>query len=328
VQAAPILYSFRRCPYAIRARLALAAAGLRPGCDLELREVSLKARPPELMEASPKATVPVLVRPDGAVLDESLAIMRWGLQQNDPHDWLRCGSGVRAVMERQEMELLLNQNDGPLKHHLDRFKYPDRYRGEAIAEHRRAGLAILRQWNARLERGGWLLGDRPSLVDAALLPFVRQFRLADPQGFEAEPALAALQAWLARFLASPELAAVMAEPWGCRRSWHSPGWLYHLALAEEWRAARSEGVYARSTRGLSLQQVGFIHASGANQLEATWRRFYADAGAVVLLHIDPQRLVAAGVPVRLEPAPASGELFPHLYGALPLEAVVLAEAYP
>jgi len=328
VQAAPILYSFRRCPYAIRARLALAAAGRCPGVDLVLREVSLKARPPELREASPKATVPVLVGPDGVVLDESLAIMRWALQHHDPLDWLRSGCGATTAMERQEMDALLKQNDGPFKHHLDRFKYPDRYPGETSREHRRAGVAILRQWNARLEPGGWLLGDRPSLADAALLPFVRQFRLADPQGFEAEPELAALQAWLARFLASPQLAAVMAEPWGCRRSWRSPAWLYHLALAEEWRAARSAGVYTRSTRGLSLQQVGFIHASGADQVEATWRRFYADAGAVVLLHIDPQRLAAAGVPVRLEPAPPSGELFPHLYGALPLEAVVLAEAYP
>jgi glutathione S-transferase len=323
-----ILYSFRRCPYAIRARMALAAAGLRPGIDLELREVSLKARPPELLEASAKATVPVLVRPDGAVLEESLAIMRWALQRHDPHDWLRCGSGPGLAAERDRIEELLGQNDGPFKHHLDRYKYPDRYPGEASSAHRRNGVAILHQWNARLQAGGWLVGDRPSLADAALLPFVRQFGLVDRRRFEAEPGLAALQAWLARFLASPELAAVMEHPWGERRSWRSPGWLYHLALAEEWREARSTGVYQRSTRGLSLQQVGFIHASAAHQVEGTWRRFYADAGAVVLLHIDPRRLASAAVTVRLEPAPGSGELFPHLYGALPVEAVVLAEAYP
>ena len=175
---------------------------------------------------------------------------------------------------------------------------------------------------------GWLLGDGPSLADLALLPFVRQFRLADPAGFDAEPDLGAVRIWLERFLVSPELAGVMEAPWGLRRSWRSPRWLYHLALAEEWHAARRDGVYARSTRGLSLRDVGFIHASQADQLEGTWRRFYADARDVVVLHIDPEQLAEAGVPVRLEPAPGSGELFPHLYGALPLAAVRLVERYP
>lgn len=339
---AAILYSFRRCPYAIRARLALAQAGLRPGAELEVREVNLRARPPELLAASALGTVPVLVLPEaeapetvlpervlpGRVLPESLPIMRWALQRHDPQNWLQQNAGPAL---RQEMEGLLAENDGPFKRHLDRFRYPDRHPGEsggeAREEHRRACLAILEAWNGRLERGGWLLGERPCLADAALLPFVRQFRLTDPAGFDAEPGLAALRLWLHRFLASPELAAVMEEPWGLRRSWRTARWIYHLALAEEWHAARGEGVYTRSTRGLSLDAVGFIHASGADQVEATWQRFYADAGAVVLLSIDPERLAAAGVAVRLEPAPESGELFPHLYGPLPLEAVRLAEPY-
>ncbi|MFM7360624.1 MAG: DUF952 domain-containing protein [Cyanobium sp.] len=325
VEAVPILYSFRRCPYAIRARLALAAAGLRPGHGLELREVSLRAKPPELLAASPRGTVPVLTLRDGSVLDESLDIMSWALQLHDPHDWLRSRADETGEEERTAIAALVAENDGPFKHHLDRFRYPERFPGEASAEHGRAGAAILRAWSDRLERGGWLLGDRSSLADWALLPFVRQFRLADPQGFDREPGLAALRSWLARFLASEELAAVMAEPWAERQVWRSPGWLYHLALRPEWQAARAEGAYRRSTRGLSLQQVGFIHASHCHQLQATWRRFYADAGEVVLLHIDPERLAAAGVPVRLEPAPGSGELFPHLFGALPLEAVVLVE---
>jgi glutathione S-transferase len=370
--AAPILYSFRRCPYAIRARLALAAAGWRPGIHLELREVSLRAKPPELLQASPIGTVPVLVLPavqqtavlppqldaaadvaadaapgaavDAAlVLDQSLAIMRWALE-HPPAAGAAGADGLpgwwagRGGADREAIETLIAENDGPFKHHLDRFKYPDRFPGETSAEHRLAGLAILRGWNERLVRhgggtappaasGGWLLGDRPSLADWALLPFVRQFRLADPQAFDAAPDLGALQGWLQRFLGSPELAAVMEAPWGLRRSWRSPRWLYHLALAEEWRSARRDGVYVRSTRGLTLQQVGFIHASHAHQLDATWRRFYADAGEVVLLHIDPDRLAAAGVPVRLESAPDSGEQFPHLYGPLPLQAVRLAEPF-
>jgi glutathione S-transferase len=136
----------------------------------------------------------------------------------------------------------------------------------------------------------------------------------------------------------------MEPPWGLRQAWRSPQWLYHLALAEEWRQARVVVVYDRSTRGLGLAQVGFIHASYGHQLAATYARFYGDAGPVVLVTIDPQRLEQAGVPVRAEPAapnhqasqPANqqasaagvGELFPHLYGPLPLEAVLAAEPYP
>jgi len=223
----PILYSFRRCPYAIRARLALAAAGLRPGVNLELREVHLQAKPPELLEASAKGTVPVLVLPDGRVLDESLGIMHWALARSDPHRWLG-GWGPAQVAA---MEALITANDGPFKHHLDRFKYPDRYPGEAAGAHRQAGLAILRSWSPRLEPGGWLLGRRPSLADWALLPFVRQFRLVDPAGFDAEPQIEALQAWLGRFLAGPELAAGPAQRSGRRERGaavdHRPpaGWL-------------------------------------------------------------------------------------------------------
>ena len=319
----PILYSFRRCPYAIRARLALAAAGLQPGQNLELREVSLKAKPPELLKASAKGTVPVIVL-GAQVLDESLAIMRWALERCDPLGWLAGWSPAQLA----EMDSLIAANDGPFKHHLDRFKYPDRYPGEAFEAHRQAGLAILRSWSPRLEPGGWLLGDRPSLADWALLPFVRQFRLVDPAGFDAEPQIEALQAWLGRFLASPELAAALDQPWAARAPWRSPGLLYHLALRQEWLAARAAGAYCRSTRGLALESVGFIHLSSAHQVPATASRFYADlpAGAVLLLTIDPKRLAAAGLEVRFELADG-GEPFPHLYGPLPLGAVLRAEPW-
>jgi glutathione S-transferase len=134
---------------------------------------------------------------------------------------------------------------------------------------------------------------------------------------------------LARFLDSGDLAAVMDPPWAERSAWRSPGWLYHLALRGEWAEARRSGSYRRSTRGRSLEEVGFIHLSAAHQVEATAQRFYADlpAAEVVLLSVDPQRLAAAGLEVRHEPAPVSGELFPHLYGALPLETVLLAQPF-
>ena len=311
----PVLYSFRRCPYAMRARLALAAAGQA----VELREVALKAKAPELLEASAKGTVPVLVQADGAVLEESLEIMGWALEQADPLGWLQA--------DRADTAALIAQNDGPFKRHLDRFKYPDRYGEVDPLEHRAAALAILREWEQRLAVGGWLLGAQATLADWSLLPFVRQFRLADPDGFAAEPGLEGLKDWLARFERSELLARVMDSPWAERRCWRSPRWLYHLALAADWQQARQLGEYRISTRGQSLEQVGFIHASYAHQLEGTHQRFYADVSDLRLLVIDLTRLVAHGIAVRPEAAPGSGELFPHLYGPLPLDAVCLVERY-
>jgi len=330
---AAILWSFRRCPYAIRARLALAAAGVA----VEVREVNLAARPPELLERWPPATVPVLERLDGPPLTESLDVMSWALEQRDPQDWLRRAErGEAAGEQRRRIAALVAENDGPFKHHLERFKYANRFPGEDPCAHRQAALAILRRWNSQLQENaagggvgkGWLLGEQSCLADWALLPFVRQFRIADPAGFDAAVGIGALQAWLARFETSAELAAVMAPPLAPRHPWRSPSWLYHLALAEEWQQALAEGVYRRSTRGMSLEQVGFLHASYAHQIEATFARFYADAGPVRLLSIDPARLAQAGLLVREEPAPDSGERFPHLYGApLPCGAVVSAEPY-
>jgi glutathione S-transferase len=332
-EGAAILWSFRRCPYAIRARLALATAGV----GVEVREVNLGARPPELLQLWPPATVPVLERPDGPPLTESLDVMTWALEQRDPQDWLRRAErGEAAGEQRRRIAELVAENDGPFKHHLERFKYANRYPGEDPGAHRQAALAILRRWNSRLEEGapgggvgkGWLLGPQSCLADWALLPFVRQFRIADPAGFATTAGLEAVRAWLDRFETSSELAVVMAPPLAFRQPWRSPSWLYHLALTEEWLVAVAEGVYRRSTRGLSLDQVGFLHACHAHQIAATFERFYADAGPVRLLSLDPKRLAAAGLEVREEPAPDSGELFPHLYGGpLPCEAVVAAEPY-
>lgn len=319
-----VLWSFRRCPFVLRARLALAAAEVA----VELREVSLQAKPAELLEVSPKGTVPVLEIPAsaggrGQVIDQSLAVMHWALEQHDPGDLLRRDHPDQVAA----MAALIHTNDGAFKFHLDRFKYPNRFADVEPKLHRQAALAILRGWNERLAtaaasgQAAWLLGVTPCLADLALLPFVRQFSLADPDGFAAESGLEALKSWLGRFIASDALAAVLSR----QPLWRSGRFLYHLALAADWQEALAAGVYRHSSRGLSLAEVGFVHASCAHQIAATYRRFYADAGAVRLLTIDPQRLNA---PVKLEPAPGSGELFPHLYGPLPLTAVLQVEPYP
>lgn len=206
MSAAPILYSYRRCPYAMRARMALWVAGV----TVELREVKLSNKPPELAEASPKATVPVLVLAYGEVIDESIAIMRWALARNDPEGWLDSDDAT-----------LIERNDGPFKHHLDRYKYPVRYPEENGGEesafslhHREQGAAILADLDARLTGQANLCGERPALGDIALFPFIRQFANTDRAWFDAQP-LPHLQAWLERHLSSELFDAVMPKfaPW-------------------------------------------------------------------------------------------------------------------
>ena len=269
----------------------------------------------------PKGTVPVLVLQDGTVIEESLAVMHWALDQADP----------RGLRSAGEAAALIEQNDGPFKHHLDRFKYTDRYPGANREGQRAAGLAILQNWNQRIADQGWLLGEHCSLADAALWPFVRQWRIADPEGFDNDNSLEALRHWLQRFLEDPRFERLMqrADPWNAGGQQHhfpadavpvpldQP--LFHLALKADWQAAQANGSYRISTRGLLLEQVRFIHASQADQVAGTYQRFYADAGEVVLLSIDPQRLQH---PLRADPAPG-GELFPHVYGPLPISAVRL-----
>ena len=200
-----ILYSFRRCPYAMRARMALWVAGIA----VELREVKLADKPPELADASPKATVPVLVTHEG-VIDESIAIMRWALSMNDPQGWL---SGDDAA--------LIARNDGPFKHHLDRYKYPVRYPDENEGDeaafslhHRSEGLAILQQLDTRLAGREQLCGERPTLADIALFPFIRQFANTDRAWFDAQD-IPHLQPWLECHLASDLFKAIMPKfaPW-------------------------------------------------------------------------------------------------------------------
>ena len=188
----PILYSFRRCPYAIRARLAIGASGV----TVVLREVVLRDKPAAMIAASPKATVPVLVLPDGLVIDESLAIMRWALARHDPDGWLA-----------RDDPALVAVNDGAFKHHLDRYKYADRHPADGI-DHRAAATDILRALDARIARHGALVGDRPGLADMAIFPFVRQFAATD-RGYFDGLRLPALRGWLDRLAESPFFATVM-----------------------------------------------------------------------------------------------------------------------
>ncbi len=202
----PILYSFRRCPYAIRARLALARAGIR----CELREVVLRDKPAQMLAISAKGTVPVLQLPadggcpgSGQVIAESIDIMRWALGQQDPGHWL-AGADARAIAA------LISRNDGEFKWALDRYKYADRYPERSGADYRAMAEPFLQTLENGLQQGGALLSERYSLADAAIFPFIRQFALVDPVWFEAS-GYAALKQWLNDWLASDLFAGVMTK---------------------------------------------------------------------------------------------------------------------
>ena len=200
----PVLYSFRRCPYAMRARLALAISG--QAC--ELREVSLKAKPPELLAASPKASVPVLVLPGGEVIDQSLDIMRWTLGRSDPGQWLpRAPQSAQVLALIEDCELTFKQ-------HLDRYKYPGRYAGANPLAHRSSAAAWLAALEQQLQTTAWLFGPTPSLADMAIAPFVRQFAQTDPDWFAGQD-WPILRVWLNAIVGSALFDSVMHKypPW-------------------------------------------------------------------------------------------------------------------
>jgi len=197
-QDAPILYSFRRCPYAMRARLALLVSGIR----CEMREITLAHKPSNMLEASPKGTVPLLVLKD-RVLDQSLDIMHWALGQNDPEGWSTSGQTLD-----EEAHALVRMCDDAFKTHLDRYKYPNRYDLPDGLADREAGSTYLDQLNTKLMQSKFLMGAKWSWVDAAIAPFVRQFARTDRAWFDAQ-AWTALQNWLTQFEQSDNFSSVM-----------------------------------------------------------------------------------------------------------------------
>ncbi len=204
----PILYSFRRCPYAMRARLALAASGIKT----ELREVVLKDKPAELLAVSPKATVPVLQTETGRVIDESIDIMRWALDKRDPLNW------YQTLDRRQQIQCdeLIANNDGDFKYYLDRYKYADRYPEHPESYYREQGEKTLQNLESLLKENGCLLTEKWTLADIALLPFVRQFALVDKDWFNTAP-YPLVRDWLNHFLQSELFASVMTK----YEQWHA-----------------------------------------------------------------------------------------------------------
>ncbi len=195
----PVLYSYRRCPYAMRARMALHYAQVK----VEIREIALRDKPAHMLAISPKGTVPVLQLSNGQVLEQSLDIMQWALKQYDPDDWT-------LAELKEDSQALINENDGAFKRALDRYKYPERYPEFTQLEYRLQGEAFLQKLEHLLEINHYLLATRLSIADIAIFPFIRQFAAVDADWFAQAP-YSKLRAWLTGLVESALFDAIMQK---------------------------------------------------------------------------------------------------------------------
>ena len=191
----PILYSYRRCPYAMRARMALKLAEIQ----VEIREISLREKPRHMLQRSPKGTVPVLILPDGSVIDESLDIMLFALKTH----------GLETNIHADFKALIL-ENDGDFKRALDAYKYPERNKNKTQLAHRGDGEAFLQKLEGLLQKNPYLLQTSPSIVDIAIFPFIRQFAAVDAAWWETAP-YPKLHAWLKSWVESDLFISVMEK---------------------------------------------------------------------------------------------------------------------
>lgn len=194
----PILYTYRRCPYAMRARLAINVAEI----VVEMREIVLRDKPAHMLHASPKGTVPVLVLQTGEVIEQSLDIMLWALHKRDPQAWLDADLG--------RMKALITENDTNFKQVLDCYKYPERYPQFTQAHYRQQAEIFLQQLETLLNQHIYLFKDTASLADMAIFPFVRQFAAVDSNWFESS-SYSKLKTWLNSLLGSTLFEHVMKK---------------------------------------------------------------------------------------------------------------------
>ena len=203
-----ILYSFRRCPYAMRGRMALAISGL----NYEHREIILRNKPASMLRFSPKGTVPVFITADGMVIDESLDVVHYALGQNDPEGWLARKDDMSAQF--------MADNDGPFKHHLDRYKYASRYnedakRGDVDMGHRADAETYIQKLESRLSNAPYLAGETRGLADMTIFPFIRQFANTDINWWngpeDAAPPYPATHKWLTGLIGSDLFKQIMTK---------------------------------------------------------------------------------------------------------------------
>jgi len=200
-----ILYSFKRCPYAMRARMALYLTNIQ----CELREVSLKNKPSTMLDISPKGTVPILLLDNGNVIDESLDVINWALKQHNVF--------AANLLDHQEIftDKTIELFDGDFKFNLDRYKYSTRYHDVNEQIHRESCLKILKELDKFFIGSAWFFGDDINKLDISILPFIRQFRLANSEWFDAQADIKNIKYWLNTFLESDLFKKIMTsyEPW-------------------------------------------------------------------------------------------------------------------
>lgn len=201
-QKIPILFSFRRCPYAMRARIAIKLCSL----ECEIREINLKLKNKEFLELSPKGTVPVLVLPDNKIIEESMDIIHWAISNNDPYN-LKLKN---LEIYNKDMDLI-SIFDNEFKYHLDRYKYNSRYKGINKEEHKYKARDLLVNLNNSLKEKQWLNGENISISDISILPFIRQYRIADIKWFDEKLELPNINRWLDKFLNSKIFNNVMKK---------------------------------------------------------------------------------------------------------------------
>jgi len=197
----PILYSYRRCPYAMRARMALSYAGIQ----VEIREIALREKPAHMLAVSPKGTVPVLVLASNEVLEQSLDIMDWALQQSDVDEWIiQDQAGQKLTAD------LIVTNDGAFKKSLDKYKYAIRFPENPPEIYRAQGEEFLQRLEILLQQNTYLCRNTISKADVAIFPFVRQFSMVDENWFESAD-YPSLKAWLNGLLNSQLFLGVMQK---------------------------------------------------------------------------------------------------------------------
>ena len=197
----PILYTFRRCPYAMRARFAIRSSKIK----VEVREIKLQEKPSEFLKSSPKGTVPVLITKSGQVLEESLDIINWALNINDPDKWLGKGK-----LQDREIKNLLDELEIKFKTNLDKYKYPSRFSGVDQFFHRDKNLCFLKKLNCYLENNKSLNCEHLSLLDYTIFPFVRQFRNVDQDWFD-KLNFIFLNKWINQIIDSKDFSSIMKK---------------------------------------------------------------------------------------------------------------------
>ncbi len=187
----PILYSFKRCPYAMRARMALKLGNIK----CELREVKLSDKPEHMIEISPKATVPVLMA-DGIVIEESIDIINWAIKKKNIFK--------NNISKKDELltEEIIKLFDTEFKYHLDRYKYSSRYKDSKRNYHRDICIGVLLKIELLVSKKHWFFGKNINKIDISILPFIRQFRVADPEYFDQHKKIINIKNYLNNFLNS------------------------------------------------------------------------------------------------------------------------------